>query len=115
PDVFLLSRLISAAQDDDDRLVGLLVIDAVARTMMNAHFAYAFAHRLDVAGVTKAQPRYARSDFSLGSFIREVRKPSIELIRREQVVSYRIQGHSVKRSNLVNKKAPAKPGPLISR
>jgi hypothetical protein len=52
-----LGRLVSAAQDDEDRFFRLLVIDAVARAVMNAHFAYAFADRLDVAGVSKAQPR----------------------------------------------------------
>ena len=41
-------------QHDDDRLVRLLVINAVARTVMDAHFAYAFADGFGVAGIAKA-------------------------------------------------------------
>jgi hypothetical protein len=40
--------------------------------MMDAHFADAFADWLDVAGLPKAQSRYARSNFGPGPFICEI-------------------------------------------
>jgi len=80
---------------------------------MDAHFAYARTNRSDVAGVAKAQPRHARSDFGSGSFIREIRKPVVEFIGRqdlEHTVSYRI--HVVASSRLGKQKGPGKTGAL---
>lgn len=61
-DVSVLRRLVAATQKQDDFFAGLLVIDAIAGSVIDAHLTYAVANRLHVTGIAKFKPLYARQD-----------------------------------------------------
>jgi hypothetical protein len=55
-------------------------MDAIPWTISQAHFANAFANRLDVSGVTEAKSLNSRGDFRNGLLLRETGKPFVEPI-----------------------------------
>jgi hypothetical protein len=70
-DILLLCGLISAAQEKDDGLGGLLEVNAITRAMGHSHLAYALADRLNITGIAEAEALNAGRDFRLGFLIRE--------------------------------------------
>ena len=79
-DVAFLSRFVTTAQNQHNRLASLFVVNAISRTVGQAHFADAFANRLDVSSVTEAKWLNSRSDFRDGPLVREGGEPIVEFI-----------------------------------
>jgi hypothetical protein len=52
-DILPLRGLVSTAQEKNNGLAGLLVVNAIARAMGHSHLAHALANWLDVTGITE--------------------------------------------------------------
>jgi hypothetical protein len=78
-DIACLAGFVAAAHNQHNRLACLLVVDALAGTVTQAHFADALADRLDVSCVTKAKSLNSRCDLRNGPLVRE-RGPIVEFI-----------------------------------
>jgi hypothetical protein len=64
-----LTILGSAAQEQDDTVSVLAVVDAITRTIIDPHFTEAASHRLDVSRVSKRQTVDTKGNFGFCALV----------------------------------------------
>src|SRR5262249_1690234 len=75
-----LGRLVAAAKQQHDLLAGLLVVDAIAGTVVDSHLANAFPNCPHVAGIPPFEPLNSCRDFRQSFGVSKFGEPQIELV-----------------------------------
>src|SRR6516164_6340403 len=74
-DIFILSALVPAAEQDDQETPALHVIDPISGAIMDAKLADTFANRLYVAGIAERQAAHPTGNFRPGPSIPQAGEP----------------------------------------